>query len=376
MQLAIFAPSCPEDDYFWEENWPEAEIRQLEASYGVAIARQLSEAGFKPQILTDGQLPQSDEFQALAICKKGPINLMRLWRWQRRHKNLICVAVGESGYYLAQKIIKMRKQENFRLFLYLPLQNPNLLKLRDFAKINMCLYGSDSIKSSIEEILKQSRHDAKAPELLKVLPAISLSTYEPATPFGDDGHFVFGMAESLMPNSGALLVVRAMSALWQRGDLPAWEVRLFGGGDRYPEIMTEAENLGVSSRLAILDQQPLSEVSRLCHVWLAPGSSTNELPATLWAGFGASLPVITSNTHFHKERLFNKSIALHVSPDNPQELARAMLALMRDARLRNKLSKSSASIRKQTGLRAMAKTITAILKEKIPGLAREASIDR
>ena len=117
------------------------------------------------------------------------------------------------------------------------------------------------------------------------------------------GRFVFGLADALTPRSGAQVVMRAMAAIWQRDDLPPWEVRALGGGPRLAEILDEAENLGVASRLSMLNEQYLPEVLPRCHAWIAPGSSPEELPESLWGGVAAGLPLLCSQSPLHLERL-------------------------------------------------------------------------
>ena len=87
--------------------------------------------------------------------------------------------------------------------------------------------------------------DGESARLLDVTPVIA----------GAGERFIFCMRESLLPRSGATRVTRAMAALWQRTDLPPWEVRLYGGGDRFTEVFEEARALGVTSRLSLLGEQ-------------------------------------------------------------------------------------------------------------------------
>ena len=101
--------------------------------------------------------------------------------------------------------------------------------------------------------------------------------------------FIFGMSDALAPRSGAIMVMRAMAAIWQRHDLPAWEVRACGGGPRFQEVLEEAENLGVQSRLCLLNEQDLPEMLRPCRAWIAPGSAPDETPETLGAGMAAGM---------------------------------------------------------------------------------------
>ena len=171
--------------------------------------------------------------------------------------------------------------------------------------------------------------------------------------------FVFGLADALAPRSGAQVVMRAMSAIWQRDDLPPWEVRALGGGPRLAEILDEAESLGVASRLSILNEQHLPDVLSRCHAWIAPGSSPEELPENLWAGVAAGLPLLCSQSPLHLERLSlegskPQSAALLVEENDPQALAKAMIDLMQNADLRRDLVRGGQALRPLVGLEAFA----------------------
>ncbi|MDE7370579.1 MAG: glycosyltransferase, partial [Desulfovibrio sp.] len=200
-------------------------------------------------------------------------------------------------------------------------------------------------------------------------PGLPLADYPPAP---ETGRPVFGMGESLAPHSGALAVVRAMAALWQREDLPPWEVRMFGAGPRFAEILHEAESLGVAGRLAILGEQP-PEVLAQCSAWLAPGTSPEEVPQTLWAGTALGVPLICALSPLHRERLAGAPphAALRIRESDPQALARAMIAVMRDERLRARLRRAGESLRPGIGLEAMAGRFVAFCGEVAAGVAHK-----
>lgn len=207
--------------------------------------------------------------------------------------------------------------------------------------------------------------------LTLLAPGMSLDDFSPAAEcekssaeHSDSGdtepeRFVFGLADALTPRSGAQVVMRAMSAIWQRDDLPPWEVRALGGGPRLAEILDEAESLGVASRLSILNEQHLPDVLPRCHAWIAPGSSPEEPPDNLWAGVAAGLPLLCSQSPLHLERLSlegskPQSAALLVEENDPQALAKAMIDLMQNADLRRDLVRGGQALRPLVGLEAFA----------------------
>lgn len=307
--------------------------------------------------------PQSG-FQPILICPEAPeqnhirpdglLNMFRIWRWQRKQEEILLVGIGAKSLKLARRIYKMRKKGTTRLVSICEASQLQYLQVKDLEQVSLFICDSQYACKQLQ-IMGQTN-------CIAVEPGLNLEKYEEMPRnVASTERFVFGMAESLQSNSGALLLIRAMSALWQHDDLPPWEARLFGGGPRFEEIMAEAEKLGVLSRLAILGSQELPDVLPYCHAWLAPGKAPIEKPATLWAGFAAELPVICSTSELHRERLPHPAPALEVSCDNPQELARAILLLMRDKNKAHELALSGSALKPQICLSAMAERIRAAI---------------
>ena len=138
--------------------------------------------------------------------------------------------------------------------------------------------------------------------------------------------------------------------------------------DADAELLEEAENLGVSSRLCLLNEQSLPEVLRHCHAWIAPGSSPEELPENLWAGVAAFLPTVCSASPLHRERLRLDNndpadVALLVEENDPQALAKAMIDIMQDAPLRRRLVEASQTLRDHVGLESFAVRTCALYQQ-------------
>lgn len=355
----------------------------LEMEHALAIAREMRDGGRIAPLLIcakDSQLEVEASKKGipfLALARSlNPINLFGLWRWQRKQPWLQILAIGKDSLPLGKRLFSMRKpargQFNAAFFLRPPQKNC----LKELCLASHCLCGSWFVREKLAEMLEnQANSEKEATALLDCQPGMNLENYGIARKeYVEDKngiskrHFVFGMAESLLPRSGALLVARAMAAIWQREDLPSWEVRMFGSGPRYMEILEEARALGVNSRLCILSDQPLAEVSGHCDAWLAPGASPEELPQTLWAGFAARLPLICVQSRLHRERLqlAPPNSALRVEENNPQEMARAMMAVMRDPRLRQRMIQVGNSVLENISLDAMASRVCSFLESWLP----------
>lgn len=333
-------------------------------------------------------------FEACLICREGsesareaarqslpslslrsgthPLDLFKLWRWQQKIPQMLILSMDAASMKTAKKLAGMRKKASTPLICAFLLRAPHLSRkeLGILAHAAFIIGGSDYI---IEILAKAMDKQGKLswPGSRIVQPGIAYESYLSAKSWQEEGgkNFIFGMAESLQPKSGALLVIRAMSALWQKENLPPFEIRMFGAGTRFAEILEEAKNLGVLSRLSLLSEQDLSESLCQCHAWLAPGAGMEELPATLWAGFAAKVPVICTQSSLHKERLIGlRKGAIRVEENDPQKLAKAMISIMGDAELRENLCKNVEKELDLIGLNRMAKeigeTLLSILAEK------------
>lgn len=357
---------------FHSESGVDPAIAELERQQALAICARLGELGQEVALVCErgSALAKAAGAAGLPFLetgrKSGPLALFKLWRWQRRIDKLAILAIGQQSMACAKRILAMRKPENTEAHLYFPHALPAGLAGKALARASNCFYGADHIGMEIERILAQGNADLPRPELVKLAPGIVLTDYANRKGGEPRQRFVFGMAGSLLPESGALLAVRAMSALWQHKDIPAWELRMFGSGPRFEEVMTEAENLGVLPRLSLLSDQPLAEVARHCDAWLAPGLADAEMPEVFWAGIAAGLPVIASASALHEQRVPDSGAILKINGHNPQELATAMLALMRDKKLRAQMAKAAGAARERTGVAAMAASICARLLATMP----------
>ena len=366
-----------------------APLARVEAEQALAMTSALHAAGTFPPLLVcirGSRLCAEARARGLPVLAVGGAadmpGLVRLWRWQRRHAALLIQTLGEVSAPLGRRVLAMRKKGSARLshaFFVRP-PAPELCRGRVLRGADHVFCGSGHVRDRIRELweaLPQKRRPLAALDVLA--PGIPLADYLPQPePWpgasgqpGTEPRCIFGMGESLAAGSGAMLMARAMAALWQREDLPPWEVRMFGSGPRFEEILHEAESLGVAGRLCILGDQPPGEAARQCSAWVAPGTSVEELPQTLWAGVAAGLPLICVQSALHRERLAGTlpMTAVRVRESDPQALARAMIAVMRDARLRARVRQAGESVRPGIGLAAMAAHFCAFCAEAAAGTA-------
>lgn len=403
-QSAQSASAVPSASGGPAESLSRVRAAHLEEEQSLALARAMRDGGrLAPMLvcLKHSRLHQRAlelGLPALAVSGAGarnPVTLLRLWRWQRRHKKLLVQTVGQEALALGRRMLRMRPAGSTLLAHAFFLRPPatSICNSREMLAAHKVLCGSEYVRRRLEQAQNQINSQDGTPctrfsgeprralpfagERLNVLPpGICLEGFTPVPlwqgsadthavgPTTDQTtdpaacakqHFIFGMTDGLTPRSGAQLVVRSMSAIWQRTDLPPWEVRILGGGPRFNEVLEEAVGLGVESRLCLLNEQHLPDVLARCHAWIVPGSSPEELPETFWAGFAAHLPVICSRSELHMERLAGQAdAALVVEENDPQALAKAMIEVMQSADLRQSLRERGAGPLARAGFEAMA----------------------
>ena len=417
LQNTTPCPATPEEQARWAELGSPMRTARMEEEHALALARSMRDGGnFAPMLVClersslHGRAVQLNlpVIPVSGASVRNPLNLWKLWRWQRRHARLLVQTIGQDAMALGRSVLRMRKPGATLLAHAFLLRPPTAQSMtgKPFLAAHKTLCGSQHILERMPAHImpeavagrgacspdNKARADADnaAPlaeygekgrtlrldgDLLTlVAPGMSLDDFAPSSPWDQaqpsepiagetaqsrEQRFIFALADALTPRSGAQLVTRAMAAIWQRDDLPTWEVRALGGGPRYAELLEEAENLGVSSRLCLLNEQSLPEVLRHCHAWIAPGSSPEELPENLWAGVAAFLPTVCSASPLHRERLRLDNndpadVALLVEENDPQALAKAMIDIMQDAPLRRRLVEASQSLRDHMGLESFA----------------------
>lgn len=279
----------------------------------------------------------------------GNLGWWRAWRKFHQMPGLLVLAVGESSMAPAYRLSRFCSQGVLTgaFFLEAPtLGRRNLKIARSMASI-FC--GTKGIAHAFEAHIPLASLIICPPGV--ELPALSGES--------SPERIVFCMDQSLAPDSGALLVARAMAGLWQAASAYPWEVRMFGSGPRYGEVLAEAERLGVVGRLSILADQSLPSMLAGCTAWLAPGQPPMELPVTLWGGVAGALPTIAVDSPLHREwlgRAAGDAVPL-VDNHNPQDLAGKMLPILADPGTRREMAKAAATLRPEISVARVAEKV-------------------
>ena len=144
----------------------------------------------------------------------------------------------------------------------------------------------------------------------------------------NDGRFVFGAVGALTEQKGFSVLVRAMSVIQEVEDLPPWEVRIVGQGPLFGSLLEEARSLGVEHRLALLGRQPSQQILPSFDALVVPSVNGEGSSAAIKEAWAVGLPVVCSALPSNEELVQDKTNGLVVAKESPLALGAAMLRLM------------------------------------------------
>ena len=388
LQQTTEGPASPAEQAQWTELGAPMRTARLEEDHALALAAAMRDGGrLAPMLLCAKNSRLHRRAVALnlpTLAAGGPIDFTRLWLWQRRHKHLLVQTIGECSMAAGRRVLAMRAPQSTLLSHAFLLRAPHAEACagKGMLAAHKILCGSNHVRERIAKGsgITQGETPWRGPKnrqlplagdvLTLRAPCMNLEGYAPAPEWkaeaplaestGSEPRFIFCMGDALTPRSGVHVVIRAMAAIWQRRDLPRWEVRAAGGGPRFQEVLEEAESLGVHSRLCLLNEQPLHQLLHSGHAWIAPGSAPDELPETLGAGLAAHMPVICGQGDLHSQRLVAApAAACMFEENNPQSLAEAMINIMTNEDLRRSTVRAGETLRPGLGLDAFADAVCA-----------------
>jgi len=280
LQQTTEGPPSPEEQRRWTEQGAPMRAARLEEDHALALASAMRDGGrLAPMLLCAKNSRLHRRAAALnlpTLAAGGPLDVVRLWLWQRRHKYLLVQTFGESGMAAGRRVLAMRPPKTTLLSHAFLLRPPHaeVCAGKGMLAAHKILCGSNHVQERIAKAAAITAGETawRGPKnrslplagdtLVQVAPGMSLEGFEPAPAWqasaaDENRRFIFCMGDALTPRSGTNIVIRAMAAIWQRRDLPRWEVRAAGGGPRFQEVLDEAESLGVQTRLCLLNEQEL-----------------------------------------------------------------------------------------------------------------------
>jgi len=261
-----------------------------------------------------------------------PVSLLRIWRRLRTHRRVILQSFGEQAAAFARLLTTQRKPGRTIVihtrFFTPGMHRPRLQKSYAAAEAIVC--GSSAIATLVQQ------DNGLPPDTFHIIPPGTRYSDYPERVDQRNGRIAICMPGALTEGHGQESLVHAMAALWQVEDLPPWEVRFVGSGAMFRFLLDEAQKLGVLNRLAILGDQDLRAVLPHCKLLVLPPGELVYAPA-LTGGWAVGLPVICPALPAALELVRNGDNALLVAPHNPQALAAAILRIIRNAALAEKL---------------------------------------
>ncbi|MDR2826243.1 MAG: glycosyltransferase family 4 protein [Deltaproteobacteria bacterium] len=205
------------------------------------------------------------------------------------------------------------------------------------AKFEEQLRAARAIACETQEIAYSIAEAKVPPRALKIIPgAIDSSCYTERIP-RNDNRLILVCPGRLAPGNGHEELIRALSIFQQASWLPPWELRISGSGPLFNTLLNLATELGVESHLAFLGGQESNVVLPDCDILIAPASEGEGSSLPVMEGWTTRLPVICSDSMAHTEMANDKADALFFMQKNHTDLADKMLALCKNAHLRESL---------------------------------------
>lgn len=263
--------------------------------------------------------------------------LWRLWWWQQQNTPLVLHSFCADSLRLCTLLRRSRRKAPtvlvHSIFGHLPTLDAQTLALCQSVDRIICasaLARNDLVQAGFT-----------AHNITLVHPGLDMETLPHRGQRARTvGRFVFVALAPLETFSGLNVLIRAMAALWQRDDLGTWEVRIAGSGTHFTALLEEAQDLRVDRRLSLLGAQCPQDVLPWADVVLAPADNAYGNALALEWAWAMRLPLICSGVPAHTELACDRRNALIVAPGDPQELAAAMICLMRLDDLRTHLERA------------------------------------
>ncbi len=164
---------------------------------------------------------------------------------------------------------------------------------------------------------------------------------------GNDDRFVIIYPGSLNWHQGLDIAIRAFDSI--KHEVPCADFHIYGEGPGRAELVQLVQQLQLSERVIIKDPMSTREIARVIEnadLGVVPkrrdGFGDEAFSTKIMEFMALGVPVIVSDTTVDTY-YFDSSIVHFFRAGDEQDLARAMLLLIQDARLREELARNAAS---------------------------------
>ncbi|SHJ57194.1 glycosyltransferase family 4 protein [Halodesulfovibrio aestuarii] len=152
-----------------------------------------------------------------------------------------------------------------------------------------------------------------------------------------DSRMIIGMIGALTEQKGHVVLVKALGELAKCKDIPVWEARVVGDGPLFGEIKELAEELEISSHLALLGRQDAREQLPYFDILAVPSVNGEGSSGVIKEGWVGQLPVVASDLPSNLELVEDQKSGLTFPNHDHEKLAQLLHDLMLDEKLRASL---------------------------------------
>ena len=193
----------------------------------------------------------------------------------------------------------------------------------------------------VSQAISQGMIDSGMPagKVFTIHSGVDPERYTPKIQRGDR-RFVFGAVGALTEQKGFGVLVQAMSVLAEMDDILPWEVRIVGEGPLFGALLKQAQTLGIAERLSLFGKQEASLFLPQFDALLVPSVDGEGSNAVIKEGWAVGVPVVCSALPSNEELVCDKENGLVVPKGNPLALSAAMLRLLSEPALRERLTTS------------------------------------
>lgn len=166
---------------------------------------------------------------------------------------------------------------------------------------------------------------------------IDLETFFPASQSPSATEFTLVITRNLEPIYGLDTAIRALALA--REQVPDIRLKIAGSGPQAAELQQLVEQLGLTDRVAFLgrlERQQIVELYHSAHAMLNP-SRVDNMPNSILEALACGLPVVSTDVGGIPYIVEDGSTALLVPPDDPRQMALALVRLCTDSALRMQL---------------------------------------
>lgn len=188
------------------------------------------------------------------------------------------------------------------------------------------------VSQEISNIMLESAPELEKQKVSTIHSGIDSSRYFPKKD-RKDGRIIIGMVGALTEQKGHVVLVRALGELAKHDDLPQWETRFIGDGPLFGEIKELAEELDITSHLALLGRQDAREQLPYFDILAVPSVNGEGSSGVIKEGWVGQLPVVTSDLPSNLELVEDDISGLTFPNHDHEKLAKLLYKLMLDPAL-------------------------------------------